>query len=97
MTKKYILSEVMVLGKKYEVNHEFTDHEVEEILALPRVGVGISFKKAYEMRFMENYNGQSLINTTLIRKKLSKYAVERGLFIDFEENELHYLVDEMKH
>jgi len=95
--KKYILSEVVVLGKKYEVSHEFTDHEIEEILTLPRVGVGISFKKAYEMRFMENHNGKDLINTVLIRKKLSKYVAERGLFIDFEENELNYLVDEMKH
>lgn len=86
---KYKLCNIKLLGKTYEVSHEFTDDDIEEILQLPRVGIGVSFQKAYEMRFMENYSGISLINTTLIRKSLAKYITEKGLYIHFENNELN--------
>lgn len=94
--RKYLLSKVSIFGKKYEISHEFTDDEIEEVIKLPKIGIGISFKKAYEMRFMENHNGKCLINTSLIRKKLSKYLIERGLFIDFEEDELNYVPNEVR-
>lgn len=88
MCSKYRLCKVSILGKKYEVSHEFTSDDIEDILNSQKIGISISFKKAYEMRFMENFNGISLINTVLIRESLSKYVADRGLYIDFEDDEL---------
>lgn len=89
-TRKYILGKVIVLGKCYEINHEFMDHEIEEMLSMPKIGIAISFKRAYEMRFLENSNGKYLINTKMIRKKMIDYVVERGMYISFDDNELSF-------
>lgn len=88
--KKYLLAQIELQGNKYTVSHEFTDQEIEEMLTMPKVGIGVSFKKLYAMRFMENSNGRYLLNTKLIRKKLILFARERGLYIDFEDGELFF-------
>ncbi len=95
--KKYILCPILIKGKEFKVSHEFTDKEVEDMMKMPRIGVGISFKKAYAMRYNENSDGKKLLNTKLIRKKLDLYLKERGLYLDFEEDELHFTTNSVFH
>ncbi len=67
-------------------NVVFSNRDVEEILSMRKVGIKISFEKAWELSIKESIylgNFDSAIN-------IASWAQKNGFFIEFEENELTF-------
>ncbi|MCO4754973.1 MAG: hypothetical protein KC478_10870 [Bacteriovoracaceae bacterium] len=96
-SKRYSLARIEVVpGKRWFVDHEFKDWEIEWILTNPtpekdeRV---LSFTEVYSMRWKERaredkYGNWWLMHGESIRTPIIKWARERGIRINILSHEL---------
>ena len=84
------LAPVVVLGKSYQVSHNFPDSEILELLLMPKIGRKVSFSEAYELRWTEKTRLGKIYKSTVQCTKMIQFLRERGLYIEFGEGELDY-------
>lgn len=84
------LAPVSVLGRHYQVTHNFPDSEIMELMLMPKIGQKISFSQAYELRWTEMTRLGKIYNSRVQCTKMIQFLRERGYYVEFEEGELDY-------
>lgn len=84
------LAPVSVLGKSYQVSHNFPDSEIMELMLMPKVGLKLSFSQAYELRWTEMTRLGKICRYSVQSTKMIQFLRERGYYVEFEEGELDY-------
>jgi len=84
------LAPVRVLGRTYQVTHNFPDSEIIELMLMPKVGVKLSFSEAYELRWTELTRLGKIYSSRVQCTKMIQFLRERGYYVEFEEGELDY-------
>lgn len=82
------LKPINVEGREYEVDHLFPLSEIIKLMRMPKIGIRISFRQAYALRWMEgSYRGR-LFTYRVQSMPLYDYCVSRGYYIEFTDEDI---------
>lgn len=87
----YRLSPVKCNGRYYEVNHLFSQEEIEALIKMPKKGLKISFEQAYELRWMEGSYLNRLFTYKVMNMSIYEYCISRNYYIEFKDDELQWV------
>lgn len=85
-----LLAHLEADGSPYRVlGYNIPRSTVERILAMPRIGKRLSYTEAREIQISECFSGGA-VDFTPAAQDIVQWAIDRGYFIEFAENELEF-------